>query len=172
MGNNVSSYPNVNFTGTTTTLGNSDNTSTIQQTLKTAPRTPVTLIYSGSSLNSRNSIIGNNLSNFYLSGGSAYGLNVTSAPPARAGLSPATACTRRPARASTAGTMYGLYVIGGSGHTISGNFIGGSAPSAGGTALTANGHGRGLSAWSGIYLSTAGTIAASTAHQRAGQHHC
>jgi hypothetical protein len=154
VGNNVSSYPNVNFTGTTNTLGNSDNI--VQyNTIKDGATTPVTLIYSGSSLNSRNSIIGNNLSNFYLSGGSSYALNVNSAG---AGWTiSGNSVYQTASRTSTAGTMYGLYIIGGGGHTITGNFIGGTAPSAGGTALTATGTAAAFR-FSGIFLTLSGAV--------------
>ncbi|GAB3575506.1 hypothetical protein GCM10027345_10870 [Hymenobacter daeguensis] len=159
VGNNVSLYPNVNFTGTTTTLGNSDNVVQYNN-IRDGATTPVTLIYSGSSLNSRNSIIGNNLSNFYLSAGSSYGIYMSTAG---AGWNiTGNSIYQTAARTSTAGTMYGIYAVGGIGQVISGNFIGGSAPSAGGTALTANGTAAAFR-FSGIYLSTSGTIAAGTA---------
>ncbi|WP_210518218.1 T9SS type A sorting domain-containing protein [Hymenobacter terricola] len=153
VGNNVSSYPNVNFTGTTTTLGNSDNTLQYN-TIKDGATTPVTLVYSGSSLNSRNSIIGNNLSNFYLSAGSAYGMNINSA--GTGWVISGNSIYQTASRASTAGTLYGIYIVGGNGHTVTGNFIGGSAPGAGGSALTATGPAAAFRLV-GIYLSTSGT---------------
>jgi hypothetical protein len=152
VGNNVSSYPNVNFTGTTTTLGNSDNILQYN-TITAGATTPVTLIYSGSSLNSRNSIIGNNMSNFYLSGGSSYGLHINTA--GTGWIISGNSVYQTASRASTSGTMYGLYIIGGGGHTVTGNFIGGTAPNAGGTPLTATGTAAAFR-FSGIFLTLSG----------------
>jgi hypothetical protein len=154
VGNNVSSYPNVNFTGTVGTLGNSDNT--LQYNNVTAgATTPVSLLYSGNSLNSRNSIIGNNFSNFYLSGGSAYGININAA--GTGWVISGNSIYQTASRTSTAGTLYGINIVGGGGYTITNNFIGGTAPNAGGTALTATGTAAAFR-FSGIFLTLSGAV--------------
>ncbi|MBD2723738.1 Ig-like domain-containing protein [Hymenobacter armeniacus] len=132
VGTSDSGSPDVNFTGTVTTTGNSDNT--VQYcNIGDGATTPVTLIYGGNALNARNSILNNNLFNNYGTG-STYGiyLNQSGAGWNISGNS----FYQTASRVNVAGTMYGIFINANNGHTVSGNFIGGSAPALGGTPLT------------------------------------
>ncbi|MDB5269533.1 MAG: hypothetical protein JWP58_2573 [Hymenobacter sp.] len=148
VGTSDSGSPDINFTGTVTTTGNSDNT--VQYcNVGDGATTPVTLIYGGNALNARNSILNNNFFNNYGTA-STYGiyLNQTGAGWNITGNS----FYQTASRASVSGTMYGIFINASNGHTVSGNFVGGSAPSLGGTPLTTTG----TSAYrfAGIYLAT------------------
>ncbi|MFD2719065.1 T9SS type A sorting domain-containing protein [Hymenobacter monticola] len=148
VGTSDSGSPDVNFTGTVTTTGNSDNT--VQYcNIGDGATTPVTLIYGGNALNARNSILNNNLFNNYGTG-STYGvyLNQTGAGWVISGNS----FYQTASRASVSGTMYGIFINANNGHTVSGNFVGGSAPSLGGTPLTTTG--TSAYRYAGIYLVT------------------
>ncbi|MBF9221562.1 T9SS type A sorting domain-containing protein [Hymenobacter ruricola] len=148
VGTSDSGSPDVNFTGTVTTTGNSDNT--VQYcNIGDGATTPVTLIYGGNALNARNSILNNNLFNNY-STASTYGiyLNQTGAGWIISGNS----FYQTASRASVSGTMYGIFINANNGHTVSGNFLGGSAPSLGGTPLTTTG--TSAYRYAGIYLAT------------------
>ena len=130
VGTSDSGSPDVNFTGTATT-GNSDNT--IQYcNIGDGATTPVTLVYGGNTLNSRNSLLNNNLFNNYGTG-STYGIYLNQA--GTGWTITGNSYYQTANRVNVSGTMYGIYVTG-AGHTIAGNFVGGSAASAGGTPLT------------------------------------
>ncbi|UOQ97899.1 T9SS type A sorting domain-containing protein [Hymenobacter sp. 5317J-9] len=132
VGTSDSGSPDINFTGTVTTTGNSDNT--VQYcNIGDGATTPVTLIYGGNALNARNSILNNNLFNNYGTG-STYGiyLNQSGAGWTISGNS----FYQTASRVNVSGTMYGIFINANNGHTVSGNFIGGSAPALGGTPLT------------------------------------
>ncbi|WP_201987624.1 beta strand repeat-containing protein, partial [Hymenobacter rubidus] len=150
VGTSDSGSPDVNFTGTVTTTGNSDNT--VQYcNIGDGATTPVTLIYGGNALNARNSILNNNLFNNYYASGSTYGiyLNQSGAGWTISGNS----LYQTASRAGVSGTMYGIFINANNGHTVSGNFIGGSAPSLGGTPLTITGTAT-TYRYAGIYLVT------------------
>jgi hypothetical protein len=153
VGTSESGSPDVNFTGTVTTTGNSDNT--VQYcNIGDGATTPVTLIYGGSSLNARNSILNNNLFNNYGTG-STYGiyLNQTGAGWTISGNS----LYQTASRVNVSGTMYGIFINANNGHTVAGNFVGGSAPSLGGTPLTVtltSGNAAAAYRFAGIYLAT------------------
>jgi hypothetical protein len=147
VGTSDSGSPDINFTGTATT-GNSDNT--VQYcNIGDGATTPVTLIYGGNALNARNSILNNNLFNNYGTG-STYGVYLNQSGPnwTISGNS----FYQTASRASVSGTMYGIFLNANNGHTVSGNFVGGSAPSLGGTPLTTTGSA--AYRFAGIYLAT------------------
>jgi hypothetical protein len=135
VGTSTTTSPDVSFSSTLVTAGNSDNT--IQyNNISSGATTPSTLVYSGSSLNSRNSIIGNNLSNFYGTG-AAYGMYLNNA--GSGWVITGNSLYQTASRAAVSTTSYGINLNGGNGHTVTGNFIGGTTPNAGGTPLTVTG---------------------------------
>ena len=153
VGTSDSGSPDVNFTGTAT-AGNSDNT--IQYcNIGDGATTPVTLVYGGSTLNSRNSLLNNNLLNNYGTA-STYGIYLNQS--GTGWTITGNSLYQTANRVNVSGTMYGIYVAGG-GHTITNNFIGGSAASAGGTPLTVTTNAGTYAAYRfvGIYLTTSGT---------------
>ncbi|TGE29660.1 beta strand repeat-containing protein [Hymenobacter metallicola] len=135
-----------------TTTGNSDNT-IHYNAIGSGATTPAVLVYSGSSTNSRNTISNNSLLNFY-STGDAYGLLLASA--GNGWTISGNSLYQTTSRAAVTGTMYGIFVGDGNGHSITNNFIGGTAPGATGTALTITG--AAAYRFSGIHLTpVAGT---------------
>ncbi|GAB2858093.1 hypothetical protein GCM10027044_17630 [Hymenobacter ruber] len=154
VGTSTFSYPNINFSSTTTTNGNSDNVIRFNN-IGDGATLPYGLMYSGSSLNARNTITDNNLFNYYgASASTAAALYLSSA--GNNWVLTNNSIYQTTARTPTAATHYGLYVAAGNGHTITGNFIGGTAPLAGGTPSTVTGTAAAYR-FVGIYLSTSGT---------------
>ncbi|MDB5235864.1 MAG: hypothetical protein JWR44_2857 [Hymenobacter sp.] len=144
--------PNVNFTGTVTTTGNSDNVVQYNN-IGDGATTPTTLIYSGNTLNARNTISNNNLFNFYNASGAAYGIELNQG--AAGWVITGNSIYQTASRAAVAATNYAIYLNSGNGHTVSNNFIGGTAASAGGTPWTVTGTAVAYR-FVGIYLSTSG----------------
>ncbi|MGI4870372.1 MAG: hypothetical protein ACRYFX_04235, partial [Janthinobacterium lividum] len=144
------SYPDVNFTGTAT-AGNSDNVVQYNN-IGDGATTPTTLVYCGSTLNARNTISNNNLFNFYNATAAAYGIELNQS--GNGWVVTGNSVYQTATRATVAFTTYAIYVNSGNGHTVSNNFIGGSAASAGGTPWTASGT-TGAYRFVGIYLAPA-----------------
>jgi hypothetical protein len=142
----------VTFASLSPGSGNSDNTLRFN-TIGEAATTPSVLVYSGSANNSRNNISNNDLSNFYGSG-SAYGIFLSAA--GNGWIINGNSLYQTVIRAAVSGTLFGINIGGGNGHTITSNFIGGTAPGAAGTALTVTG--AAAYRFCGIFLTpTAGT---------------
>ncbi len=129
----------VNFGTTLGSTGNDDNTIT-NNDIYDGATAPVTAIYSigqdSTKSNHGNIISNNNIYNFGITG-TSYGINMV-------GFNTYWTISGNSfynQNAKTiAGTFYGIYLANstGNGHTISGNYIGGTAPQCGGTALTFN----------------------------------
>ncbi len=153
VGTSLSSYPDILF-GSSATTGNSDNLLRFNN-IGDGATLPYSLMYSSSSLNARNTITDNNLFNYYgASSSTAAALYLSSAG---AGWVVANnSVYQTAARTPIGATHYGFYMSSGNGHTLTGNYIGGSAPLAGGTPHTVTGTAAAYR-FVGIYLSTSGT---------------
>jgi len=131
-------YPDVNFSSTTVTGGNSDNTLQYNS-IGDGATTPTTLVYSGSSSNARNTVRGNALLNFYSSTDDAHGIYLSSAGADWTISNNSLYWTASRAGVTTS-VLYGINIASiGSGCVIEGNYIGGTAANAGGSALTVTG---------------------------------
>jgi hypothetical protein len=154
VGTSLSSNPDILFSSIASVSGNSDNLIRFNN-IGDGASLPYSLLYSASSLNARNTITDNNLFNYYGAGANtAAALYLSSAGNNWVVTNNSVYQTGN--RAAVGATHYGLYLAAGNGHTVTGNFIGGSAPLAGGTPHTTTGT---TSAYRfvGILLSTSGT---------------
>jgi hypothetical protein len=151
------------FSTTTGTTGN-DNNTIDNCSLTAGATTPANIVYSAgttstTTLNNSNNTISNNLiSNYFASGSVSAGILVSSG--STDWTISANHLFQTATRTSTVGNShYGISVITGNNHTISGNYIGGSTTSTGGTAWTIAGGF--ANRFVGIQL-TAGTTTASS----------
>ena len=152
VGTSLFSAPNISFSSAAT-AGNSDNVIRFNN-IGDGATLPYGLVYSNGSLNARNTVTDNNLFNYY-------GANSNTAAAVYLGNAGSNwvlannSIYQTTARTPTAATHYGLYAASGNGHTVTGNYIGGSAPLAGGTPHTVTGT---VAAYRfvGIFLNTSG----------------
>ena len=142
--NNTTSLGVIIFGTTTGTSGNDNNTVTYCNIHDDGTNFPLYGIYSlgtSTTLNTWNSgitISNNNIYNFYINGGNPVGIYLAggSTQWTVTGNSFYQTATRTP----TVATGFNVILMGtGDGHTVSGNFLGGSAPSCGGTPWTVSG---------------------------------
>ena len=117
-------FPTVNF-GSAITAGNSNNTLQYN-TLSSGATTAASFVYSSNSLNAANSIVNNNLADFYHASSTTYAVYLSSAG---AGWTISNnSFYQTAARTPVASTHYAIYVASGGGHTVANNAIGGAAP--------------------------------------------
>lgn len=128
----------VTFSTTTGTLGNSNNTINNCDIRENATGTPTNGIYSAGTTafpNNANTISNNNIFNFFTSGVINNGVLIAAGN--NAWTLSGNHLYQTATRTFTASNIHnGISITSGAGYTISGNFIGGGAPSAGGTAYT------------------------------------
>ena len=153
VGTSLSSYPDILFSSTASGSGNSDNLIRFNN-VGDGATLPYSLMYSANALNARNTVSDNNLFNYYgASASTAAALYLSSAGPGWVVTN--NSIYQTTARTPTGATHYGLFMGSGFSHTVTSNFIGGSAPLAGGPPHTVTGT---VAAYRfvGIYLSTSG----------------
>ncbi|MCC2547241.1 T9SS type A sorting domain-containing protein [Hymenobacter sp. BT175] len=135
VGTSLSASPVVLFGSST--AGNSDNVFRFNN-IGDGATLPYSLLYSSSSNNARNTITDNNLFNYYgASSNTAAAVYLSSA--GTGWMITNNSIYQTGSRTPTSATHYGIYLGSGSAHTVTGNFIGGSAPGAGGTPHTVAG---------------------------------
>ena len=135
VGTSLSSSPDILFSSTVAGNGNSDNLIRFNN-IGDGATLPYCLMYSASTLNSRNTVTDNNLFNYY-GASTAAALYLSSA--GSGWVASNNSIYQTTARTPTGATNYGLYMGSGNGHSVTGNYIGGSAPLAGGTPHTVTG---------------------------------
>jgi hypothetical protein len=132
----------INFsTGVTT--GNDDNTVSFCNISAAGTNLPINCIFSqGTSTaveNSGNSILSNNIFDFFNTNASSYGVNVNSG--STSWTINGNSVYQTGTRSYLTGSLHaGIFVVTGTSHTINDNFVGGSAPNVGGTAYTMTGN--------------------------------
>lgn len=139
------------FSTSTGTTGNDDNTITYNK-IHSGASVSTSAIYSyGTSAkeNSNITISNNEIYDFWLANGTSYGINANYY--STGWTISNNSFYQSTSRTSTgAATIYPIYVYDGTGYTISGNYIGGSSASCGGSAWTVNGSYGNV--FSGIYF--------------------
>ena len=159
-GTSASGSPDILFSTGTTAGGNSNNTIQFNNVGGiSSTSTPAALIYSSSATNATNVVASNNLFDFYGTG-TAYGIFLSTA--GNGWTISGNSFYQTASRVGVSATLYGINIGSGNSHSISGNFIGGTAASAGGTPLTISSSSL-ASRFVGILLNGAGTIASNTA---------
>jgi len=163
QGVNTSTTEGVVLFSTANTTGNDHNTID-HCNIHDGATTPYNCIYSlgtAGNENDNNAITNNNLYNFYFNGGASHGIYISSSN--TTWVITGNSCYQTAARVPTsASQMRGIEVVdpGGNNYTILGNYIGGSAPMCGGTALSFDAGATQDNSLYGIYVSS-GTSGAS-----------
>ncbi len=130
------------FSTTTLTAGNNNNTIKYCDINAAGAAVGVGSVGSAIILNNGNSLLNNNIYDFYLSNTSTsitYGINIGANNNSWTISGNSIYQTASKAYSATATYVYGIYIISGNSNVIENNYIGGSAPNAGGTPWTTSG---------------------------------